>query len=424
MTVEAIALPPKDAQAYWEKKVPLSAREFYGLVESARINAFTVSGVAEMDMLLGIQESLGRVLAEGQTFKQWKDGLAGTIEKQGWGDWRLKTIFQTNIQTAYSVGRYKQMTAAAQYRPYWMYQAVGDARTRPSHMALNGRTFPHDHEFWDTFYPPNGFRCRCSVVSLSERQVESRGIEVETENPKGKLIEPRLPDGTKLPARLLMPDRGFDGHPGKEHFKPDLSKYPAHLKQNFLERLIGGFCPAGQFDQTPCHKKLQKYLKPDDLSALETLVTAQAKGGVEGYADWADSLLKNPALKGEIYPVGNLPAKVVNHLHRQGKNPSLSLVVVQDRALLHAVRPKKLARGGAITEVEAKALSGYFTHPASEWFEDMEDPAILMVWDRQGDKGKAVIRIERRIGKGKGNIVVSAGVIKAGDLNPARYKKI
>ena len=33
--------------------------------------------------------------------------------------------------------------------------------------------------FWDTFYPPNGWNCRCRVRALTERQVMSRGLKVE-----------------------------------------------------------------------------------------------------------------------------------------------------------------------------------------------------------------------------------------------------
>ena len=46
-------------------------------------------------------------------------------------------IFRTNIQTAYNVGHYEQMTDpdVMQLRPYWMYDAVNDSHTRPSHLA-------------------------------------------------------------------------------------------------------------------------------------------------------------------------------------------------------------------------------------------------------------------------------------------------
>jgi SPP1 gp7 family putative phage head morphogenesis protein len=150
----------------------------------------------------------------------------------------VDNIFRTNIQTAYSVGRYKQMMAVSEGRPYWQYSAVNDSRTRPTHRALHGKVYRADSKFWDTFYPPNGFRCRCSVKTLSERQVKQRGLDIGEGNGLGDLIEPIDPvTGDRLPARPLMPDKGFETNPGKEAWNPDLSNYPDNLRIPLEKRL-------------------------------------------------------------------------------------------------------------------------------------------------------------------------------------------
>lgn len=43
------------------------------------------------------------------------------------------------------------------------YSTVGDSRVRDEHRILNGITLPKKHPFWNTHYPPNGFKCRCDV---------------------------------------------------------------------------------------------------------------------------------------------------------------------------------------------------------------------------------------------------------------------
>lgn len=37
---------------------------------------------------------------------------------------------------------------------------------RPEHAALHGVTLPITDTFWETYYPPNGWNCRCTVVQV------------------------------------------------------------------------------------------------------------------------------------------------------------------------------------------------------------------------------------------------------------------
>lgn len=46
------------------------------------------------------------------------------------------------------------------------YRTAGDDKVRPAHAALNGVTLPPSDPFWQTYYPPNGWNCRCTVVQV------------------------------------------------------------------------------------------------------------------------------------------------------------------------------------------------------------------------------------------------------------------
>jgi SPP1 gp7 family putative phage head morphogenesis protein len=178
-------LPPKEAIAFWKDKVQVSKKEFESLSDAAKAKAFFVSGLAKGDMLAAVHASFAKTLAEGGTFASWQKDNANIFDTLGWTGKkrRLETIFRTNLQQAYMAGRYQQLQASKELRPYWQYSAVNDARTRPAHKALHGQVYPADHPFWDAWFPPNGFRCRCTVKSLSKRQVEARGLKVQDEIP-------------------------------------------------------------------------------------------------------------------------------------------------------------------------------------------------------------------------------------------------
>jgi len=236
--IELKPLPMEEAQAFWADKIILGAGEFNKLSAEAKTRAFAVSGIAKGDELATVFSSLQRAIDDGISYGQFKKECREIFERRGWTGkrtWRVDNIFRTNIQTAYQVGRYKQMMDVVDDRPYWMYDAVNDRRTRPTHRAMDSKVFPADHEFWNNWYPPNGFRCRCGVISYSKTQVESRGLKVEKEDITGT---PLLPPGATSPVQLL-PDPGFAHHPGKTVWGGVVDSVDDSWRYKSLPNLLG-----------------------------------------------------------------------------------------------------------------------------------------------------------------------------------------
>ena len=46
------------------------------------------------------------------------------------------------------------------------YRTAGDDHVRPEHAALAGVTLPPSDPFWASYYPPNGWNCRCTAVQV------------------------------------------------------------------------------------------------------------------------------------------------------------------------------------------------------------------------------------------------------------------
>ena len=99
--------------------------------------------------------------------------------------------------------RWDRILLTQETRPYIMYDAINDSRVRPAHLALDNIIRRVDDPFWKTHSPPNGYRCRCSIRSLSAAQAKARSGQG-----KGLNNPALLEDGT--PA---LPDKGWDYNP-------------------------------------------------------------------------------------------------------------------------------------------------------------------------------------------------------------------
>ena len=217
----------EEAAQYFRERVPVTADVFYALAEEYQGLAFTVSGYTKLQILKRFYEELLAAIEAGNTFSEFRLNMNEFLKNEGYtglAPLQADNIFRTNIQTAYHVGHYQQMTdpAVMKLRPYWMYDAVNDAHTRRTHLAMSGRVFPADSPVWDIWFPPNGFRCRCTVRTLSRRQVEQRGLTVET-----------------VPPLDIHPDRNFGTNAAKVRFRPDLTGYPEPLKKAWQAREKG-----------------------------------------------------------------------------------------------------------------------------------------------------------------------------------------
>ncbi|MFH2098798.1 MAG: phage minor head protein [Pseudomonadota bacterium] len=154
-------LANEQAVAFWKKKVPMSPREFNQLDDKSKALGFSVGGIAKGDELATVMDAMGRAASEGMTLHEFKKQCGDIFTRRGWtGEkaWRIDNLFRTNLQTQYSAGRWAQMQATAERRPYGQYSAVNDSRTREAHAAMHGRVFPLDSPVWDEWWPTNGFR--------------------------------------------------------------------------------------------------------------------------------------------------------------------------------------------------------------------------------------------------------------------------
>ncbi len=99
----------------------------------------------------------------------------------------------------YLRAEYNYVTASAQMAAKWedveaagdrynlQYRTAGDSRVRPEHRKLDGITLPPSHKFWDAYYPPNGWNCRCNAVSVLKDKYDVTGEDEVYERAAGAL---------------------------------------------------------------------------------------------------------------------------------------------------------------------------------------------------------------------------------------------
>jgi len=220
----------EEASSYFGEKIPVTAEDFSKLSAKYKAFAFTVSGYTKAQILNKFHEELLKTIDEGSTIKTFKDNMNQFLEKYGYEgitNFQADNIYRTNIQTAFQSGHYEQMVKpeVMKYRPYWMYDAMNDQRTRRSHLAMDGRVFRADDPVWDIWYPPNGFRCRCSVITLSERQVKERNLVVEKGAPVAGELDGRFVN--------ILPDPNFSTNAAKNRFIPTLNDVHEPIKKAY-----------------------------------------------------------------------------------------------------------------------------------------------------------------------------------------------
>ena len=171
-----------EALQYAHSKKVVLPDEFYSMDLKTRQMATTVSFLSSLEQVESVIKSLNKTLASGGTFNDFQKLVAESeivLPKH-----YLDNVFRTNIQSAYGHGRWQQQQRNKDKRQYLMYSAINDSRVRPAHLALNRIVLPIDHPFWLTHYPPLGFRCRCTVIALTEKQALKYGITPDDKLPE------------------------------------------------------------------------------------------------------------------------------------------------------------------------------------------------------------------------------------------------
>lgn len=233
------SVPAKEAIDHFRKKGYAIGFSWRDVWKEEHAVAFTVAKAMRIDLLEDIRGAVDTAIAKGISVGEFKKQLRPILEAKGWwgrkdiedpetgelrpatlgSNRRLKTIYDTNMRMAHSAGRWERAQRLKDRRPYLRYVAVQDERTRQTHRGWHDTVLPVDDPFWDTHYPPNGWRCRCTVQQLSDRDLTRFGHKVSPRAPDlgtRDVVDRRRGEVHRVPVGI---DPGFDYNVGKARLR-------------------------------------------------------------------------------------------------------------------------------------------------------------------------------------------------------------
>ncbi len=214
----------KEAQEFLRQKVSLPSKVWTETLHRAHDRAFVVAGADAVALVEDLRGALDKALDGGGGLEGFRKRFDEIVLAHGWQynggrNWRTRVIYETNLRTAHQAGRLKQMRDpdVVKARPYWRYvhaEIRKPKMPREQHQAWDGLVLPHDDPIWERIYPPNGWKCSCSVVTVSEAGLKRLGKDGPDKAPKlnmRSVTDPTTGERIRVPEGI---DFGWGYQPG------------------------------------------------------------------------------------------------------------------------------------------------------------------------------------------------------------------
>ncbi|MCX8016327.1 MAG: phage minor head protein [Rhodocyclaceae bacterium] len=340
----AFRLPPEEAVRYMRGRDAVRLTyDWHELWHDEHARAFTVSRLARADLLQALRDMLEKSVAGDLSRRDWMRDAKKLLREAGW--WgekevvgpdgvarktrftpaRLKLIFDVNTRMAWSAGRWQRIQAAKASHPYLRYVTRADERVRKTHRVWHNVTLPVDDPWWQTHYPPCGWRCRCRAVPMRSKEFAQREDLKRTPpaEPEVSWTNPRTGEVRMIPARI---DPGFGYNVGEA----------AQRWQGLLEAArekVAGYAAA-----------IGAQLADDIAPLVE-----------RDWAGWIDAALAGKE-RNRLGWLGVISPRDLAHLMSAGIEPQTAEVMVRP-GLVHGPKAKRHEDdGNALTDAQWRGL--------------------------------------------------------------------
>lgn len=393
--------PPDEAIQYLKNKGYKIGWDWHQTLDDAHSRAFTVAKVAKLDLLQDLKKSLITALEKGQSFEKWQAEITPLLQEKGW--WgkktvinpagqeqevqlgsprRLRTIYHTNMRSAFSTGRYKAMIESIDTRPFWEYRHITMVNYREEHKSWNGRILRADDPFWSIAYPPSKFGCNCRVIARSEREVEGKEI--------------LSSDGYQTQYSEKI---GIDSFTGADVYG---------TRQRFdiptQDGSVLTFSPAAGFNSSPATsyavdqvltERARKYLgNVDGLNQVQQVLTAPIRQ--KAHQAFIDNTLSFAKSQGKTSTVGVFQAEDVAFLLKQGQAIESPIITIEDRLLIGKKAKRHENAGNAVSVAEWQELPLLLAQPLHVLWDIKNESVLFITPSLNQDNQQEVIKLAVR----------------------------
>lgn len=397
--------PFQDQLDFFRSKLNLPTERWDDIMRAAHDRAFIVAGAAKADLLQDLRRAVDDAIAKGISIGEFRRQFAEIVARHGWTGWtgqgtaggqawRTRVIYQTNLQTSYAAGRWRQLNEPAVLAglPYWEYvHRDGVLHPRPQHLAWHGLTLRHDDAFWRRHYPPNGWGCHCRVRARAR--------------PRAGLPTERPADWDEIDPKTQAPrgiDKGFDYAPGAQAGAP--------LRDLIDQKLFRLEAPIGA--------RMHEAMRP----VLQRERTAE-------FGQWVSKVTAEKRPRGEWRVVGAIAPDLLQAMATHAVTPKTAELVVRDEDVLHTFRDAKKVQ---LAEDWYRGLPDRVDSPAAVVLDKTvaDSPALLYVFDLPEQRAKLVLSLDytvaRRNAEGKKervpvNIFRTGRLVDPQDLDQPGY---
>ncbi len=323
-----------------------------------------------------------------------------TINKSYNGQY-LKVEYEFAKSSAYMAARWKEFEKDGEDY-YLQYRTAGDARVRRTHQKLHGITLPITSKFWDKYFPPNGWNCRCTVVQVRKDKYplsdETQAMNLGSQATAGKHQEM------------------FMYNPGKK-----MTTFPAYNAYTISRckecPYSGGSIKLAKVpDNELCQAcKVVREMKKDNN-----------KSEIQESIQTIISQLENGYPKGESLIIGQLSGDIKEFVRKKGIELISDDIYISDKQIRHALRPVKQKAGKAVTAEQLAAFPALMEDCEVYWDETAGN--IQFITRQDGKVQKFVVSlnyITKILGEKKMvNAFITAGTLEERNLGMRNLVKI